>query len=250
MTTVRALQERLVYLKMNASLQLVDELYMSGKIDDSNIELLYQVIDAQHKFKEENNQLYNVKVAGFPYIKSLDDFDFSFQPSINETQIRNIAESGFYQEGVNLAFIGTPGVGKTHLAVSIGVCVAKKRVSVYFIKFAKLINQLKRAYDENKLERQIKVYNKYKLLIIDEVGFNEISPLEAKLFFQLVDLRYETKSTIYTSNITFDKWVTIMGNDEMITRAILDRVLHHSYLFNIVGNSYRLKDKLLNIDES
>lgn len=94
------------------------------------------------------------------------------------------------------------------------------------------------------------MYNKYKLLIIDEVGFIEISTLEAKLFFQLVDLRYEKKSTIYTSNITFDKWVSIIGNDEMITRAILDRILHHSYLFNIVGHSYRIKDKLVVNDES
>lgn len=250
MTTVRALQEKLSYLKMDASLKFVNELFMLGKIDDTNVDLLYQVIDAQHRFKEENNRFYNVKVAGFPFIKTLDEFDFSFQPSINEVQIRNIADSTFYQEGMNLAFIGTPGVGKTHLAISIGVSVATKRTSVYFIKFAKLIGQLKRAYEENKLEHQIKVYNKYKLLIIDEVGFNEISPLEAKLFFQLVDLRYEKKSTIYTSNITFDKWASIMGNDEMITRAILDRILHHSYLFNIVGHSYRIKDKLVVNDES
>jgi DNA replication protein DnaC len=249
MTTIRALQEKLSYLKMDASLAYVNELFMLGKIDDTSIDLLYQVIDAQHRFKEENNRLYNVKVAGFPYIKTLDEFDFSFQPSINETQIRNIAASNFYQEATNIAFIGTPGVGKTHLAISIGVCVATKRTSVYFIKFSKLINQLKRAYDENKLEHQIKVYNKYKLLIIDEVGFNEISMLEAKLFFQLVDIRYEKKSTIFTSNITFDKWVGIMGNDEMITRAILDRIIHHSYLFNIVGNSYRIKDKLEVSDE-
>lgn len=250
MTTVRLLQEKLSYLKMNASLDRVNELYMLGEIDDQSIELVYQVIDAQHRFKEENNRLYNVKVAGFPFIKTLDEFDFSFQPCINETQIRNIADSSFYQEGTNIAFIGTPGVGKTHLAISIGVSVATKRTSVYFIKFAKLVSQLKRAYDEKKIEHQIKVYNKYKLLIIDEVGFNEISSLEAKLFFQLVDLRYEKKSTIYTSNITFDKWVSIMGNDEMITRAILDRILHHSYLFNIVGNSYRIKDKLVSTDES
>jgi len=250
MITVKSLQEKLQYLKMDASLQLVNELFMTGKINDEDIELVSQVIEAQYQYKEDNNRLYNVKVAGFPYVKTLDEFDFSFQPSINETQIRNISESSFYQEAKNIVFIGTPGVGKTHLAISIGVSVATKRNSVYFIKFARVINQLKRAYEEGKLEHQIKVYNKYKLLIIDEVGFNEISPLEAKLFFQLVDLRYEKKSTIFTSNITFDKWISIMGNDEMITRAILDRILHHSYLFNIAGNSYRIKDKLEVYDES
>lgn len=249
MITVSSLIEKLEYLKMNSSLEYVNNLYLDGKINNESIELVYNVIDKQYQFKEENNKLYNVKVAGFPYIKTLDDFDFSFQPSIDEVQIRNIADSNFYNEAYNLVFIGTPGVGKTHLAISIGVNIAKKRNSVYFIKFAKLINNLKLAYEENKLENKIKIYNKYKVLIIDEVGFNEISPLEAKLFFQLVDVRYENKSTIYTSNITFDKWVNIMGDDEMITRAILDRIIHHSYLFSIVGNSYRIKDKLQNIEE-
>ena len=94
------------------------------------------------------------------------------------------------------------------------------------------------------MEKKLKLYFKYKLLIIDEVGFNEISPLEAKIFFQLIDMRYTKISTIFTSNITFDKWPNILGQDEMITKAILDRILHHSYLFNITGPSYRIKDKL------
>ncbi|MEG0359550.1 MAG: ATP-binding protein, partial [Anaerorhabdus sp.] len=103
---------------------------------------------------------------------------------------------------------------------------------------------LKNAYNEGELDRRIKVFFKYKLLIIDEVGFNEISPLESKLFFQLIDARYTKRSTIFTSNIAFDKWPTILGNDEMITKAILDRILHYSFLFNITGPSYRIKDKL------
>ncbi len=130
------------------------------------------------------------------------------------------------------------------MAVAIGYAVAIKRNSVYFIKFSKLINNLKQAHNEGTIEKKLKLYYKYKLLIIDEVGFNEISELESKLFFQLVDMRYEKRSTIITSNITFEKWPQILGNDEMITKAILDRLLHHSYLFNITGPSYRIKDKL------
>ena len=107
-----------------------------------------------------------------------------------------------------------------------------------------MINKLKQAYNEGTLEKALKLYFKYKLLIIDEVGFNEISPLESKLFFQLIDLRYTKRSTVFTSNITFDKWPMILGQDEMITKAILDRILHFSYLFNITGPSYRIKDKL------
>lgn len=134
--------------------------------------------------------------------------------------------------------------GKTHLAVAIGYEVAVKRNSVYFIKFSRLIQNLKQAYNEGALEKKLKLYFKYKLLIIDEVGFNEISPLESKIFFQLIDMRYTKRSTIFTSNITFDKWPSILGQDEMITKAILDRILHYSYLFNITGPSYRIKDKL------
>ena len=119
-----------------------------------------------------------------------------------------------------------------------------KRNSVYFIKFTRLIQNLKQAFNEGTIDKKIKLYYKYKLLIIDEVGFNEISPLEAKLFFQLIDMRYTKRSTIFTSNLTFDKWTNVLGQDEMITKAILDRILHHSYLFNISGPSYRIKDKL------
>ena len=122
--------------------------------------------------------------------------------------------------------------------------MAIRRNSVYFIKFNKLISILKNAYNEGTFDKRIKHFFKYKLLIIDEVGFNEISPLEAKIFFQLIDMRYNKRSTIFTTNMTFDKWPQILGNDEMITKAILDRILHYSYLFNISGPYYRIKDKL------
>ena len=124
------------------------------------------------------------------------------------------------------------------MAIAIVYTVAIRRNSVYFIKFNKLINILRQAYNERTLERKLRLFYNYKLLVINEVGFNEITPLEAK------DLRYTKRSTIFTSNISFDKWPQILGNDEMITKAILDRILHYSYLFNITGPAYRIKDKL------
>ena len=217
---------------------------INDEISSAELKGIYKILKKEVEAKEENNRLYNVKVAGFPFLRTIEEYDFDFQPSIKKDKIQSIIESNFYDEAINIVFIGNPGTGKTHLSITIAYTVAIRRNSVYFIKFNKLISILKNAYNEGTFERKIKQFFKYKLLIIDEVGFNEISPLEAKLFFQLIDLRYTKRSTIFTSNITFDKWPTILGNDEMITKAILDRILHFSYLFNITGQSYRIKDKL------
>ena len=236
--------DQLVYLKLKSAHSYLKELHINDNISQSEIKGLYKVLKKEVEAKEENNKLYNVKVAAFPFIRKIEDYDFSFQPTVNEEKIRTICNSDFYLDATNIVFIGNPGVGKTHLSVAIGYEVAVKRNSVYFIKFTRLIQNLKQAYNEGTIEKKIKNYYKYKLLIIDEVGFNEISGLEAKLFFQLIDLRYTKRSTIFTSNLTFDKWPNIFGQDEMITKAILDRILHYSYIFNITGPSYRIKDKL------
>ena len=217
---------------------------INDEISSAELKGIYKILKKDVEAKEENNRLYNVKVAGFPFLRTIEEYDFDFQPSIKKDKIQSIIESNFYDEAINIVFIGNPGTGKTHLSITIAYTVAIRRNSVYFIKFNKLINILKNAYNEGTFERKIKQFFKYKLLIIDEVGFNEISPLEAKLFFQLIDLRYTKRSTIFTRNVTFDKWPIILGNNEMITKAILDRILHFSYLFNITGQSYRIKDKL------
>lgn len=236
--------DQLTYLKLKSAYTYLKELHINDGISASELKGLFKVLNKEVIAKEENNKLYNVKVAGFPFLRTIDDYDFSFQPTFNESKLKAIIQSNFYEEAINVVFVGNPGVGKTHLAIAIGYSVAIKRNSVYFIKFNKLINHLKNAYQEGNIDKRIKHFFKYKLLVIDEVGFNEISPLEAKLFFQLIDMRYTKRSTIFTSNITFEKWPQILGNDEMITKAILDRILHFSYLFNISGPSYRIKDKL------
>src|SRR5690554_3605621 len=236
--------DQLVYLKLKSAYTYLKELHINDQITNNDLKGIYKILNQEVIAKEENNKLYNVKVAGFPFLRKLDEYDFNFQPTVNEERVRAIAASNFYDEAMNIVFIGNPGVGKTHLAISIAYEVAIRRNSVYFIKFNKLVTILKNAYQEGTFDKRVRHFFKYKLLIIDEVGFNEISPLEAKLFFQLIDLRYTKRSTIFTSNITFDKWSNILGNDEMITKAILDRIIHHSYLFNITGPSYRIKDKL------
>ena len=191
--------EQLAYLKLKSAYIYLKELHINDQISALELKGLYKVLSKEVQAKEENNRLYNVKVAAFPFLRKIEDYDFDFQPSISKDKIMSIVESNFYDEGTNIAFIGNPGTGKTHLAIAIAYTVAIRRNSVYFIKFNKLINILRNAYNEGTFERKIKQFFKYKLLIIDEVGFNEITPLESK---------------------------------------------HFSYLFNITGPSYRLKDKL------
>lgn len=241
---INEILDQLTYLKLKSAYTYLKELHVNDEIGNTELKGIHKILEKEVIAKEENNKLYNVKVAGFPFLKTIDDYDFSFQPSVKEEKIKAIIESNFYEDGSNIILIGNPGVGKTHLAIAIAYSVAIKRNSVYFIKFNKLISILKNAHNDGTIDKRIRNFFKFKLLIIDEVGFSEISPLESKLFFQLIDLRYSKRSTIITSNMTFEKWPQILGNDEMITKAILDRLLHHSYLFNISGPSYRIKDKI------
>lgn len=199
-------------------------------------------------FKEENMIRSMVKVGAFPHQKGIEDFDFAFQPSINEQEIRDFETLRFLEASENLVFLGSSGVGKTHLAVSIGITAAKKRYSTYFIKCHDLIWQLKRAKLENRLEARLKHFCKYKLLIIDELGYLPIEKEDAKLFFQLIDQRYEKRSTILTTNINFNSWDEVFY-DPVIANAILDRILHHAHVINITGKSYRLKAYMTQEDE-
>ena len=184
-----------------------------------------------------------VWTAGFPFIKTFEDFDFSFQPTIHKEQILDFKNLRFLENKENIIFVGSPGVGKTHLALSIGITAAQNRDSTYFINCNDLIANLKKANSENRFMNRLKHYSKYKLLIIDEVGFLPIDREGANMLFQLINKRYENHSTIITTNKPFGKWHEIFG-DVTLANAILDRLLHHSHIININGNSYRLRDKL------
>lgn len=243
------LTKNLEYLKLKQMITHLDEVVDFITMNNlSFVEGLAKLTAYEIDFKEASMVRSMVKVGAFPHHKELKDFDFSFQPTINQQQILDFETLRFLENQENLVFLGSSGVGKTHLAVAIGIAAAKKRVSTYFIKCHDLIQQLKKAKLENRLEDRLKHFCKYKLLIIDELGYLPIDKEDSKLFFQLIDRRYEKKSTILTTNINFNDWDNLFF-DPVIANAILDRVLHHAHVVNITGKSYRLKEYIKAEDE-
>jgi DNA replication protein DnaC len=236
------LTTNLEYLKLKQMAQHLGEVVdFSINNQLSFVEALVKLTNYEIDVREQNMIHSMVKMGAFPHRKEVDVFDFDFQPSINKQQILDFISLRFLEQQENIVFLGPSGVGKTHLATSIGIAATKKRTSTYFIKCHDLLQNLKRAKIENRLESRLKHYTKYKLLIIDEIGYLPIDPEDAKLFFQLIDMRYEKRSTILTTNVNFKSWDEIF-QDPKIANAILDRVLHHATVVSIVGQSYRIKD--------
>jgi len=190
----------------------------------------------------------NLAISNFPFIKMISDFDFSYQPSISKNQILDLASLRFIESFENIMLIGSSGVGKTHLATAIGIEASANHVSTYFIHFQSLIAKIKKAVAENKVDHFVKSYAKYKLLIIDELGYLPVDKVYASVFFQLVAARYEKKSTIITTNQPLSKWGEVLG-DPVLANAIIDRLIHHSTIVKITGKSYRIKDKLIDIEQ-
>ena len=244
MQSINDISKNCEALKLNGVLQcyqsIADE---CGKLSASYSEYLEQVLKYELMLREQRSRDMLLKIANFPVLKTLDQFDFSCS-NINKMQIQELSNLQFIANKENVIFIGSPGTGKTHLATAISHLATQQRIKVKFLTAADLLLQLEAAVMQNKLNKYLStVIGTAGLLVIDEFGYISLTENQANLLFQLVNKRYETGSVMITSNLTFSQWQGVLNNNEGLTSAIMDRLIHHSHIININGDSYRLKQK-------
>jgi DNA replication protein DnaC len=226
---------------LNQYIQRADEAQM-GYLD-----LLDLVLAEELAVRDDRRFRNGLRLSKLPHHKTLEDYDFSFQPDLDPRKVKDLATLSFVEDKANVALLGPPGVGKTHIAVALAVAACRAGYSIYFTSLDDMVRHLKAAEDQGRLISKLTSYLRPAVLVVDEVGYQPLERTEANLVFQVISKRYEKGSIILTSNKTFGEWGQVFG-DEVLATAILDRLLHHCEVVSINGNSYRLRNRLQAIE--
>lgn len=226
-----------------AAVTLDAQLDYATRTEITYLDFLNRLLGDESDFRRKRSEETRLRLSRLPQKKTLDEFDFKFQPGLDERQIRELATLSFIYRQENVILLGPPGVGKSHIAISLAVEAIRQGLSVYFVSMERLLDDLRRANNEGRLHHRWKVYQRPGLLVIDEIGYAQLDRASGNLFFQLVCSRYEKGSMIITSNKGFGEWGELMGDVPLAT-AILDRLLHHAHVVNIRGQSYRMKARM------
>jgi DNA replication protein DnaC len=243
MVELERVRDLLETMNLKTAAELLDaQLERSLKTEDTYLSFILKLLTLEDTERKRRNEEMRIKMSRLPHRKTLDEFEFDFQPGIDKRQIDELATLAFVARAENVILLGPPGVGKTHLAVGLAMQALISGMSVYYAGISLIIADLKKAQEQNRLERRWRVYLRPDILIIDEVGYLQLNRAEAELLFRLISERYEHGSVILTSNKFFSDWGELMS-DNVVATAMLDRLLHHAHVVNIRGNTYRLKGR-------
>jgi len=241
----KQLQEHLGYLKLTSIRENYEpEANTAVEKHLSHVEYLSRLVEGEAALRRDRSIARRIKMARFPVIKTLDEFDWSWPKKINRLQVQNLFRLSFIEEHANVIMVGGVGLGKTHLSIALGHAACLAGHSVLFASAIDIVNTLAAARNTGRLKDELKRYARPSVLLVDELGYLPIDKTGADLLFQVISQRYEHGSIILTTNKIYKKWPEIFNNDSTLTSAVLDRLLHHDDTVRIEGDSYRMKDRI------